>query len=96
MKMKTLTKQQFDLIPRGKVFATGVLPNDPTGIFMTNAGGNLRWVAKKGWGYDWTVYCHWDYNDKEWIEQHGDKVINEIHIKRCVPCDEEVFNLYRF
>jgi multidrug efflux pump subunit AcrA (membrane-fusion protein) len=26
----------------------------------------------------------------------GDKVTSEIHIKRCVPCDEEIFKLYRY
>ena len=96
-KMKTLTKEQFDLIPRGEVFATGILPNSPSGLFMTNNFyGNLRWVAKKGYGYDWAIYCHWEEHDKEWVTAHGDKVTGEEHIKRCVPCEEEVFSLYRY
>jgi hypothetical protein len=94
--MEQLTKKEFDEIPRGEVFATGVLPNSPEGLFMTNDGGNLRWVAKKGYGYDWAVYCHWDWHDEEWVTQHGDKVHGEDHIKKCVPCDDEVFKLYRF
>jgi len=91
-----LTKKEFDEIQRGEVFRTGVLPNDPSGIFMTRDGGMLRWVAKKGWANDWVIYCHWDYHDEEWIEQHGDKVTAEYHIKKCVPCDDEVFKLYRY
>jgi hypothetical protein len=63
---------------------------------MTNSGGELRWVAKKGYGNDWTIYCFWDYKNEDWIAQHGDKVTNEHHIKRCVPCDDAVFNLYRY
>ena len=96
--MNTLTKEQFDLIPRGEVFATGLLPNSPEGLFMTNSnqGKELRWVAKKGWGYDWSIYCHWSENSAEWIEQSGNKVTSEIHIKRCVPCDDEIFKIYRF
>lgn len=50
--MENLTLKEFDSLPLGEVFATGVLPNSPEGIFMTNNGGELRWVAKKGWGHD--------------------------------------------
>ena len=91
-----LTKEQFDLIPDGDVFATGVLPNSPDGIFMTRDGGELRWVAKKGYGHDWAVYCHWSDRSVEWITQSGDKVHNEKHIQKCVPCTVPVFKLYRY
>ena len=91
-----LTKKEFDNLSHNEVFATGVLPNSPEGLFMTRDGGNLRWVAIKGNWTDWTIYCHWDYNTVEWIKQSGDKLHNTGHIKLCVPCEEEVFNLYRF
>lgn len=91
-----MTLEEFNNIPRGEVFATGVLPNSPEGIFMTNDGGNLRWVAKKGWGNDWAVYCHWEHNSPEWIRDHGDKTHTEEYIRRCVPCTDEVFKLYRY
>lgn len=90
-----MNKQEFDLLPIGEVFATGVLPNSPEGLYMTGDGGNLRWVAKKGYGYDWAIYCHWENHSIDWIRQHGDKIHTELYIKRCVPCDDEVFNLYR-
>lgn len=93
--MNLLTKAEFDKLPVGQVFATGVLPNSPDGIFMTRDGGELRWVAKKGWGYDWAIYCHWADKTPEWIRDHGDKVHNDEYIKRCVPCTDEVLNLYR-
>jgi hypothetical protein len=93
--METLTKEQFDKIPLGEVFATGVLPNSPAGIFMTRDGGELRWVAKKGWGYDWAVYCHWSDKTPEWIRDHGDKIYDETYIRRCVPCDDDVYKIYR-
>ena len=92
-----MTLQEFDTLPSGEVFATGVLPNSPEGLFMTdsNPGRMLRWVAKKGYGHDWAVYCHWDDKSVEWVTQSGDKVGNERHIRKCVPCEDEVFKLYR-
>jgi hypothetical protein len=90
-----LTIQEFEKIPHGKVFATGVLPNSPEGIFMTTDEGNLRWVAKKGYGYDWAIYCHWEDKTVEWITQYGDKVHGKSHIQRCVSCDDQVIALYR-
>jgi len=91
-----LTKELFDSFPNGEVFATGVLPNSPEGIFVTRDGGMLRWVAKKGYANDWAIYCHWASNSEEWIKDHGDKVTTEMYIKRCVDCDDEIFNLYRY
>lgn len=91
-----ITKEDFDKIPNGIIFSTGVLPNSPEGLFMTNNGGELRWIAKKGYGNDWTIYCHWSSKSIDWIEQSGDKVTAEYHIKKCVSCDDEVFKLYRY
>ena len=91
-----LTKTEFDKLSPGEIFAAGILPNSPEGIFMTRDGGDLRWVAVKGYGNDWTIYCHWDYNSVEYIKQSGDKLHNENHIKLCVPCEEDVYKLYRF
>lgn len=91
-----LTKKEFDKLASGEVFATGIQPNSPEGIFMTRGGGNLRWVAVKGYGNDWTIYCHWESNSVEYIKQSGDKLFNEKHIELCVPCDKEVLNLYRY
>lgn len=91
-----LTKEEFDNLKSDEVFVTGVLPNSPEGIFMTRDGGELRWVATKGYANDWAVYCHWSSNSVEWIKQHGDKVTNENHIRKCVPCEDEVFKKYRY
>ena len=75
--METLTKEIFDKLSKGEVFASGILPNSPDGIFMTNNGGELRWVAKNGYGNDWAIYCHWSDRSVEWIEAHGDKIDTE-------------------
>ena len=87
--------EAFDRIPDGSFFASGVLPNSPEGIFMTRGGGNLRWVAVKGYGYDWSVYCHWDFHSEDYVSRSGDKVLTPEYIQRCVPCTEEVMKRYR-
>lgn len=91
-----LTQSEFDKLTPGEVFATGVQPNSPEGLFMTQSGGNLRWVAVKGYANDWTCYCHWDYNTVEYVKQSGDKLHNPAHIRLCVPCEDSVFQTYRY
>ena len=91
-----LTKEEFDKLTPNEVFATGVQPNSPEGLFMTRDGGNLRWVAVKGFADDWCIYCQWDYRSIEYVKQSGDKLHNERHIQMCVPCDKKVFNSYRY
>lgn len=90
-----MTIEDFEKIPDGQVFETGVLPDSLDGINMTSSGAELRWVAKKGYGHDWAIYCHLAENSVSWIKQHGDKVQDERNIKRCIPCTDEVFKLYR-
>ena len=94
--MKKLTVEEFTKLPEGEVFRSGVIPNSPEGLFMTRDGGSLRWIAKKGYGNDWAVYCHWDYHDEEWIAEQGDKVSGKDNIQKCVPCTDEVLKLYRY
>lgn len=91
-----LTKEEFDEIKAGSMFDFGQLSNSPEGIFMTRGGGELKWVAVKGRANDWAIYCHWPDHTEEWIKAHGDKVLNEVHIRRCVPCEDSVFNRYRY
>lgn len=93
-----LTKEEFDKILPGEVFATGVLPNSPDGLYMINShiGEELRWVAKKGWGYDWAIYCHWVDKSVDWVTHFGNKITGENNIKKCVPCTEEMFKIYRY
>jgi hypothetical protein len=94
--MKKLTITQFNSIRCGGIIAKGVLPNSPDGIHMTFDGGDLKWIAVKGWGNDWAIYCHWAYHTDEYVLSSGDKVTLESNIKRCVPCNKPVFKLYRY
>jgi len=93
-----LTLEELVAFPKGEVFATGVLPNSPEELYMVDSdlSRNLRWIAKKGFGYDdWSLYCHWDDKDVEWIKKHGDKVTDRQNIQRCVPCEDDVMRHYR-
>ena len=96
--METLTKENFDAINHGDVFASGNLPNSPEGLYLTdsNLGKDLRWIAKKGYGHDWAIYCHWADRSDDWIKASGDKVTSKEHIRKCVPCTDEVLKLYRY
>lgn len=95
--MEELTLDQLSQIKPGTIFASGILPNSPLGLNMVNIrqGDNLLWIAKKGYGHDWAIYCHWEEKGIDFVETQGDKVTCKEHIKKCVPCTEEVYNLYR-
>jgi hypothetical protein len=93
-----MTLEEFNKIPDGEVFATGVLPNSPEGIYMTGEhfGESLKWIAIKGYAHDFAIYYHWFYYSEEYIKEQGQKVTSKGNILKCIPCDEEVINLYRF
>ena len=93
-----MTIERFKKIPAGEIFLTGELPNEPGGLYMTDShiGKLLTWVAKKGYGDDWCIYCFWGYYSVDEIARNGDKVTSENHIRMCVPCDDEVFRRYRY
>ncbi len=94
--MKQLTLEEFNKILPGEEIGTGVLPNSPEGLFMTRAGGELRWVAVKGYGNDWAIYCHWSKFNEEYVRNSGDKLISKENILKCVPCSDEVLDLYLY
>ena len=95
-----LTKEMLDdESTRGQVIASGISPNSPEGLFMTNDnyGKTLRWVLKKGWGYsDWAVYCHWTEHSEEWVRDNGDKVTSRQNLQNIIEFDDECWSKYRF
>ena len=93
--MATLTKEQFDKIPAGEIFAKGETVDSPKGANMTNSGKPLRFIAKKGYDNDWCIYLHWATSSWEFIESNGDKTTWKDNIQNLVPCDEEVYKAYR-
>lgn len=98
-----LSLEDFNRIPDGEVFAKGELPDDHNGINMVGTGRMLRWLAKKGYGNDWAIYCYWakltitPYPPTDWsyIAKNGDKVKDIDNIKRCITVSDVVIQLYR-
>jgi hypothetical protein len=94
--MKELTIEEFNDIYPGSVFAKGTTIDDQEGVNMTTSGKDLKWVAKKGFANDWCIYIHFSNYSDEYVEQSGDKVTFEKHIRKLVPCNYEVFRKYRY
>jgi hypothetical protein len=92
-----MTYEAFKKLPYDSVFATGLVPNMPGGLFMErdNEGRLLRWVAKKGKIDDWAVYVHWATKSVEEVRDYGDKIHGKDLITDLVPCDEPMLNMYR-
>ena len=90
-----MTKQEFDKLPPGKIFAKGVTTNAPGGLNMTGEGETIFWVATKGGNNDWCIYTHISSCDFGWIKKYGDKVHDKTNIQNVFSCDEEMFKRYR-
>ena len=93
-----ITLQYLKQIEPGAIFAKGVAPNNPDGLYMIEAHFNrpLLWIAKKGHGYDdWCIYVHWEDNGIDFVKTNGDKVRDKKNILKLVPCTDEVLDLYR-
>jgi hypothetical protein len=97
MEKEIITLREFNKIPDGEIFAKGILPNSPEGIYMTDnsPGVNLKWLAIKGYANDFAIYCHWFYFTDEYVADHGQKMTSKENILKCLPCDEELIKLYR-
>jgi hypothetical protein len=87
-----LTKELFDKIQPGEVFriiTTNLQNVDDS--FNTY----LKFVCKKGEGYDWAIYCHKPEKSDLYITTYGNKVRGLETILSICPCDDDVLKLYR-
>ncbi len=108
MKKVLLTLEHLKTMSPKTIIAQGVIKNNPEGFFVTreNLDRDIRWIAQRGNFHDWTIYYGWDKsieNDPEGVPigfdmilSNGDKMYNKDIIRRCVPCTDEVFQMYRF
>jgi len=94
--MEKMSLELFAKMPPGVAMLSGILPNSPEGIFMTTDGGDLRWVAVKGFANDWCIYCGWSWNTIEHVISNGDKITMRSNILHCFELDEELLKLYRY
>jgi len=58
----------------------------------------VRWIATRGGIHDWAIYYNLASEDKtdEMIKKNGNKMNNSESIRKCVPCDDEAFKMYRY
>ncbi len=94
--VKKLTLEEFNSTPDGEVILYGTTIDGPDGCNMSGSGKELRWMAKKGHGDDWAIYVGWATHIWSFIKTNGDKVKDPSNIKRLVPCEDAVFDKYRF
>lgn len=90
-----LTLEKLKEMEPDTIFADGIAKDDVNGINMTNSGCKLRWIAVRGDMHDWAIYYHEIDKSWEFIKQQGDKVHDDITIKKLVACSSDAFNLYR-
>ena len=90
-----LTLKMLKEMKSGTVFDKGEIIDSPEGINMSNSGMPLKWVAKRGGIHDWCIYCLFADHSFEEVIRVGDKVHDEMNIKKLVPCDDEAFKMYR-
>lgn len=91
-----MTYEKFKQLPYDQAFRQGETTDDADGANMQNTGQQLRWVAKKGRIDDWCIYVGTVLWSWETILSNGDKICSKTTIQRLVPCDDAMFNAYRF
>lgn len=77
------------------IFASGVVPNSPEGIFASREGGHIKWLAVRGGIHDWAIYYGWEHKSLESIRNWGDKLHNRETVISLVPCTNEALGMYR-
>ena len=91
-----ITLQQLKDMSPDTIFAKGETAVED--YWDTSKEMQVRWVACRGGIHDWAIY--YQLADKNWsdemIKSNGEKMRNEKSIKKCVPCDDEAFKMYRY
>lgn len=91
-----LTLKLLKSLEPHSIFATGICENSPAGAFITDDGGELRWVAVRGQIHDWAIYVGRVDQSEEDLRDVGDKIYTEQYITNLVPCDTEALKMYRY
>ncbi len=88
-----VTRKVFDAFKPGEPFKI-VITRIQNVILPMEA--TIKFIAKKGdSGLDWAIYYGHPEMDDKTIMTRGDKVHGEETIQSIMPCDAEVFDLYR-
>ena len=92
-----LTLQKLDAMSPG-IFAEGTAFDTPEQLNVAGTGKEIKWVAVRGYINDWAIYTDNPYMpqlDFDDVAIFGDKIHDEIHIRRLIPCTDEAFDRYR-
>lgn len=89
-----MTLSEFNKLPMG-ILRDGLISNTPSGVFMTRDENLplLRYVVIKRIE-GWTMYLGKANQDSYHVRTHGDKSNTEEYIRRCFPCEQDVYKLY--
>lgn len=89
-----ITKKVFDQIDNGEIFRVVITRIQR---FHEPYDRTLKFVCVKGAiGIDWAIYAGSEENTNEQLKVLGDKVSSPDIIRSICPCDDEIFNLYRY
>ena len=91
-----LNMKSFSAIDSGKVFAQGEIVDSDEGLCFDRSGEMLKWVAVKGYADDWCVYVHLADNTFDFVRNYGNKITMKENIQKVVPCEQDVFECYRY
>ncbi len=90
----TLTRKLFDEIPNGEIFrviTTTMMP------FPETEYRTIKFLCIKGRiGIDWAIYAGAPGQPDDFIRHYGDKVKDRDTIRFICPCDQEMFQCYRY
>lgn len=90
-----ITLQQLKDTKPNTIFATGETSVED--YWDASKEMQIKWVAVRGGIHDWAIYyqkAEEDWTDER-IRDMGEKMHNPASIKKCVPCDDEAFEMYR-
>ena len=93
-----LTLEDFSKIKDGEIFLIGNGINSEKDIHITSFRNNaeITWVAKKGYGNDFAIYCGFkDQSSYLSVSEYGDKLMDLKTVKRLINCDDAVLQRYR-
>lgn len=93
--MKILSLQQLKDMQPNTIFATGETSVED--YWDNSKEMQINWIAVRGGIHDWAIY--YQLVEKNWsdseIRNMGEKMHNEVSIKKCVSYDDEAFKMYR-
>ena len=90
-----LTRDEIINMPPQTIFAEGEAPDNEKGINYDRTNKMLRWVAIRGYGHDWAIYCAPASFNKLTTAKFGNKLSDKKTIQKLVKCDEEAIQMYR-